>query len=91
MNVRLHIERLVLDGAHAGMDRKELGRAVEHELARLLTGSPLAPGLTRGGGVPTVRGGEILEPATDASAFGTQIAAAMHEGLSGEGRSGGAP
>jgi hypothetical protein len=86
MNVRLHIERLVLDGAHAGVDRTELGRAVEHELTRLLTGSRLAPGLTDPGPVSVIRGGEIDQPAADARGLGTQIAAAVHEGLTGEGR-----
>jgi hypothetical protein len=86
MKVRLHIERLVLDSAHAGVDRTELGRAVEHELTRLLTGSRLAPDLTQGGPVPAVRGGEIDQPAADARGLGTQIAAAVHEGLTGEGR-----
>lgn len=86
MNVRLHIERLVLDSAHAGVDRAELGRAVEQELVRLLAGARLADDLTRGAAVPEVRGGEIDQPASDARGLGTQIATAVHEGLTGEGR-----
>jgi hypothetical protein len=86
MNVRLHIERLVLDSAHSGVDRTELGRAVELELARLMTGSRLAPDLSQGTSVPVVHGGRIDEPTTDAGGLGTQIAAAVHEGLTGGGR-----
>jgi hypothetical protein len=86
---RLHIERLVLDGADAGADRVALARAVQEELTRLLTGSALAPELAAGGAVATVRGGDIPEPAGHAAGLGNQIAAAVQAGLTGEGR--GAP
>lgn len=89
MNIRLHIDRVVLDSALPAVDRALLVRAVEGELARLLVESPLASDLAGGGSVPQVRGRDVLEHAADAEGLGRQIAAAVHAGLTGEGR--GAP
>jgi hypothetical protein len=81
VNVRLHIERLVLDAPSAGVDRTVLARVVEGELTRLLEGSGLAPAFTAAGAVPTVHGGNIEEPAAHPEGLGVQIAAAVHSGL----------
>ncbi|TQN42895.1 hypothetical protein FHU33_2306 [Blastococcus colisei] len=91
MNVRLHIERLVLDEAWGGVEPAVLGRMVERELTRLLAGSRLDRGLAVSGAVAAIRGGDVpgRETAAGAGGLAAQISAAVHAGLTGESR--GAP
>jgi hypothetical protein len=83
MNIRLHIERLVVDGF--GMqhtDGRALKFAVLSELSRLLAGNGLHHELQQGGTVPQV-------PATPLQAsvkptpmhLGTQIARSVYGGI----------
>ena len=86
MNLRVHIQRLVLEDPSADLDRAAVARAVEGELARLLRRTPLAPDLTARAVVPALRGGDLGVPAAHPAALGQQIAAAVHAGLAGGGR-----
>jgi hypothetical protein len=82
-NVRLHIERLVLDGltvAHA--ERPVLQAAVARELARLLAEGGISPALQGGGARHSLTAGGIEFPAEeDAAGMGAQIARAVYEGI----------
>ena len=81
MTIRLHIERLVLDGRWQGLDRAVLVRAVEAELTRLLASGPPGPGLVSSGAVAGLRAAAIPEAAGQPEVFGAQIAAALHAGF----------
>jgi hypothetical protein len=52
MRIRVHIERLVLEGFRQRMDPHRLGVALERELARTL--SDLSPAGWRGGAVDSI-------------------------------------
>jgi hypothetical protein len=82
MNVRLHIERLVLEGLdvpHGG--RAALQAAVEGELGRLIGEGGLAQ-LT-GVAVPTVRAPQITAPVSDPASLGNAIASSVYRGVGG--------
>ncbi|MGN6813309.1 MAG: hypothetical protein ACTHMP_20775 [Thermomicrobiales bacterium] len=83
MNVRIHIERLVLEGVpvtHA--QGSALRAAVEAELTRLLAAGDLAPGLQAGGALRRVVAPAIALPGDPAPEYlGRQIARAVHTGL----------
>jgi hypothetical protein len=84
MDVRLHIERLVLDGASIGhADRARLVSAVEAELGRLLATRGLPDAAAAGWATPAVDGGSIAPPA-NARTFGRDVARAVYRGLGGE-------
>lgn len=91
MSVRLHIERLILDGLDLRPgDRAQLQAAVETELARLLGEGALAPGLMEGGAVPALRGGPLQMPGKGGAAgLGEGIAQAVFSGIGGSGGTGG--
>jgi len=83
MNIRLHIERLVVDGF--GMQRAD-GRAVKSavqtELGRLLIGNGLRHELQQGGAVPQVKAGPLqagVKPSP--RQLGTQIARSVYGGI----------
>lgn len=79
MNIRLHIERLVLDGRWQGLNRAVLARAVERELTRLLASAAPDPGLAASAAVAELRGADLHQPAQQQlEALGTQIATALH-------------
>lgn len=83
MNVRLHIEHLILDGLPIeAAQAPAVQGAVEAELSRLLTERGLAPELRQGGAVPYARG-EDLRPAEDntPARLGESIARAVHGGI----------
>jgi hypothetical protein len=85
MNVRLHIDRLVLDGVavRAG-DRARLQAAVEAELTRLVQGGGIAPELARGGGLPSLAAPQItVAPRATAAQLGTSIAGAVYGSIGG--------
>ena len=83
MNIRLHIERIVLDGLP--VDRTQSGRvraAVVNELTSLLTTGGLGPECIASGAVPSVRGRDLLvEKGSGASEVGKQIARSVHAGI----------
>ena len=80
-HVELHIERLVLDGI-GGVDRANLGAAVQVELARLLTERGVPTSLSRPGHAGRVDGGRMaLGPDVGAPALGTRIAEAIYRGF----------
>jgi hypothetical protein len=83
MNVRLHIERLVIDGVPvpAGGGRR-MEAAVTKELTRLLARGKLHPALGSGGAIPQLRGGTIhLDAGRNPASMGTQLARAIYGGL----------
>jgi hypothetical protein len=85
MNVRLHIDRLVLDGIDVGAaDRPQLQAAVERELARLIGAGGIAPELAGGAALPSVRAPQIaLAPDAKPAQLGTAIAGAVYGGVGG--------
>lgn len=84
MTLRLHIDRLILDGLPVGYaDRGALKAAVASELSRLLADRGLRAGLAAGGAVPSLPGGSIeLPKETTPGGLGGQIARALHRSLS---------
>jgi hypothetical protein len=90
MNIELHIERLVIDGLDiASGNGPRIMEAVESGLARLLAAKGIAPELTGGVAVPSLRAGSIrLESGATPQQLGGQIAQAVHESLHGSDRSG---
>lgn len=88
MNLRLHIERLVLDGVNVPFaSRGALQAAVETELARLAGTGAISPELAGGIAVPALRAPAITVDQTSAPApLGHAIAGAVW-GAVGEGRS----
>jgi hypothetical protein len=80
MDIRVHIERLVIDEALIGNgDRAALQAAVATELTQLLAAQGLGAAWRAGGAVPTVRGGTV-EPAAgqDPARLGQQVAQAVY-------------
>jgi hypothetical protein len=82
-NINLHIGSLILDGIDIPPhQRPVLQRAVESELARLLSEQGLASGLAGGGAVRELLGGSIQSgEGNGPAAFGQQIARAVYGGL----------
>jgi hypothetical protein len=80
VTIRLHIERLILDGIAVPYGaRPGLQAAVEAELGRLLAEGGLAAGLAQGGAVPGLAGGSIqLGPGNAPDHLGRQIAQAAY-------------
>lgn len=83
MNVRLHIERLVLEGiAVSHADRPRLQATIERELQRLIGESGVSGGLSSAGAVPSIRGEDMRVDATEGPAeLGRHIAGALYGGL----------
>jgi hypothetical protein len=81
MNIRLHIERLVLDGLP--VTRAEAPRvkaAMEAELGRLLSEGGVSSELAAGGATPSVNAADIhVSPAP--TRLGTQIAQSVYAGI----------
>ncbi len=83
MNIRLHIDRLVLDGVplEAG-GAQGLQSALEGQLAQLLAEGGLSADLRRGGALRSIRAGNVQIPARpNGSQLGGQIARAVYEGI----------
>ena len=81
--LRLHVERLVLDGlALAPGEEPALQAALEAELTRLLAEGGLAPHLLAGGARPYARGGMVRAAGSgDPTGLGQQIARAVYGGI----------
>ena len=83
MNVKLHIERLVLDGLELSpADRPVFQAALEAELGRLLAEGGVEPGLAGGIAVPTVRAkGFEMGGGHDPARLGRQVAGSVYGGI----------
>lgn len=82
MNVKLHIERLVLDGVDGNGQPQLLQAAIEAELARLLAEGGLAAALGAGGAMPRIALPAIeLAQSEPAGAVGARIAGAVYAGI----------
>jgi len=83
MNIKLHIERLILDGLP--IERQQQGAlqtAVGEELTRLLSIGGLRSELISGRAVRSISAGEIQVTDQVASGrLGAQIAQAVHSGI----------
>ncbi len=83
MNIRLHIERLVLDGFELQRrDGKAVKSAVKNELQQLLGGEGLRHELQQGGALPQVRADTLrvgVKPSP--RQLGTQIARSVYGGI----------
>ncbi|HWW61531.1 MAG TPA: hypothetical protein VN181_09200 [Thermoanaerobaculia bacterium] len=83
MTVRLHIDRLVLDGiALAHRDRAIFVAAIEAELGQLVAARGIAPALTNGVALPSVAAPDVtLAPGAKPSQMGTAVAASIYRGV----------
>lgn len=83
MNIKLHIERLVIEGLPVGRHQSaSVGAAVEAELTRLLATGDLATELKSGAALPSVRAAAInVTNDTNLTQLGSQIAQAVHGGI----------
>ena len=83
MNIRVHIERLVLDGLPISRhDGPSVQAAVEAELGRLLAAGKLSPELRAGGALASVRANSIkVKKNSTPVTLGQQIAGSLGESL----------
>jgi hypothetical protein len=83
MNVRLQIDRLVLEGVSISPGQRPLLQAaIEAELSRLLTSGGIAPHLASGGALPRVSAPGIqLTRASSPARLGQQIARSVYGGI----------
>jgi hypothetical protein len=80
MSVRLHIERLVVEGLPvAQRDRPALAEAVERELARRLAGERGWP--VQSAEVRSLRGDSLRLGSGGPAALGTAIAGSIHSAV----------
>lgn len=84
MTVRLHIERLILEGfdLNAGQ-RRVLQASAEAELARMLAEGGIAPELAGGGAAPRLAGSDLrlTGGASDPVGLGRRIAQSVYGGV----------
>jgi hypothetical protein len=83
VDIRVHIDRLVIDGLPLRPDQRPMMQAaLEAELMDRLAASGPEPGMLVGGAIPRLPAGTIhLTPQPEAAALGRQIAGAIHTGL----------
>ena len=82
MNVKLHIERLVLDGVNIASDQSHLLQvSVEAELTRLLMDGGLSPSLAQGTALPSISADNIQLTNSDPTHIGRQIAQSVYGGV----------
>ncbi|HEX6924292.1 MAG TPA: hypothetical protein VF167_02625 [Longimicrobiaceae bacterium] len=83
MSIRLHIERLVLDGFELDAAQgPALQAAVQAEVSRLLMERGLGDGYRQSGALAYVRGADFQVPASAApEPLGREIGAAVHRSL----------
>jgi hypothetical protein len=80
--IKVHIERLVLDGLPVTRTQGPLVQAaVEAELSRLMSEGGLSQELASGGAVPSVRADEIKSIGGSPAQIGRQIAKAVYGGM----------
>ena len=83
MNIRIHIERLVLEGLEMGAgDGAKVKRAVEAELSRLLSARGVAPSLHGGGALARIQANPVsMAKDTDPETLGERIASSVYGGI----------
>jgi len=83
MNVKLHIERLILEGITlAPHEHRHLQASVEAELGRLLSAGGVSQELAGGIALPSLRAGDIqLGAGGGPVPLGRQIAQAVYGGI----------
>jgi hypothetical protein len=83
MKIRLHIERLILDGVTlSAAEHPRLQAAVEMELGRLLAERGIANSLESGVAIDAVRGGAVqLGRDGGGARLGKQVAQAVYGGI----------
>lgn len=82
MTIRVHIDRLVLEGLPVRRDEgPAVRRAVERELSRLLAEGGLSPVLAPGGAYPDVPAGSLDISGSSPAEIGTGIARAVYRGI----------
>lgn len=82
MDVRIHIDRLIVDGPSMGRaERNRLAEALSSELGRLITEGGLPQGLAGGLAVPVAPGGMVSGSPSDPDAYGRALAGAVYAGL----------
>lgn len=83
MNIRIHIDRLILDGLPVTHSQGPLVQAaVEAELTRLFAENGLVSHLQTGIAVPSVRADAIqLTAGNGPTQLGTQIAQSVYSGI----------
>ena len=82
MNIKLHIERLVLDSVNIAPGQHHVLQAsVETELIRLLTDGGLSPSLAQGTAVPRVFADAIKLTNNNPTQMGQQIAQSVYRGI----------
>jgi hypothetical protein len=83
MRIKVHIERVVLEGLPVGShDSQRVQQALTAELERLIRAREIPGDLRSGGAVPSVQGVELRLPThTSPGELGRQIARSVHEGL----------
>jgi hypothetical protein len=80
VNVRVHIDRLVLDGFALGAGGgAQVGAAVQAELTRLLAEHGVSPHLAGGGAVDALQGAPLArDGASSPGGLGRAIAHSVH-------------
>ncbi len=82
MNIKLHIDRLVLDGLDFSADQQHLLQAsVVNELTRLLSEGGLAPHLAGGIVLARLSAGDIRVTDNRPAQLGRQIAQSVYGGM----------
>jgi hypothetical protein len=83
MNIKLHIERLVLEGLEIGPGQgAKVKIAVEAELSRILAEGGLSPGLQGSGAMPSFRANPVrICGGANPSTLGEQIARSIYGGI----------
>jgi hypothetical protein len=83
MNVRLHIELVVLDGLPVSDGGgPHLQAAIETELARLIADGGVSPAFQAGQVVPGIRGHDVgVTSGVNPTELGRQIAGAVYGGV----------
>ena len=81
MNLRLHIDELVLEG-FPPHDRYRIAAAVEAGLAAHFAEHGMPPGLANGGSIPSLDGGAFnIAPGVRPESIGAQVAQSLYGGL----------
>jgi hypothetical protein len=85
MNVRLHIDRLVLEGVNvSAAGRPHLQAAIEAELTRLIAAGGISPELARGIAVPSIPAPQMtVAPDAKPAQMGVAIAGAVYGSMGG--------
>jgi hypothetical protein len=83
MNVRIHIERLVLNGlAVSAAEAPLIQEALQTELVRLIAEGGLSPGVLAGGAINSLGGGALrLKEGGTANELGEGIAGSVYGGI----------